>query len=125
MNPRWIAIPVITLVLFSAGHALLNEVPVAGAQTDRELSPEALAKKSGCLRCHGIEKWVVGPPYREIAERYKDDARARATLIETVKKGGKGNWSEGGVPMPPHAARVSASDTERLVDWVLSLKKED
>ncbi|MDH5694727.1 MAG: cytochrome C, partial [Gammaproteobacteria bacterium] len=44
-------------------------------------------------------------------------------LIEKVKKGGKGNWTQvtGGVPMPPYSPRVSDGDIETLVDFVLSL----
>ena len=48
-------------------------------------------------------------------------ARARENLIETVKNGGKGNWSalSRGVPMPPFGGRLSDDQIERLVAWVL------
>jgi cytochrome c len=91
--------------------------------TASQQDPQELARNAGCLRCHAIDKKVVGPPFRAVAERYKDDARARKALFDTVKKGGKGNWTEltGDVPMPPHSARLSAAEIQRLVDWVLSL----
>jgi cytochrome c len=45
-------------------------------------------------------------------------------LIETVKNGGKGHWTEvtGGVPMPPFSPRLTDAEITRLVDWILSLK---
>lgn len=63
------------------------------------------------------------PCVHDIAAEYKDNARARSALIEKVKKGGKGNWTEvtGGVPMPPHSRRMPDAEIQRLVDWVLGL----
>jgi cytochrome c len=78
-----------------------------------------LAKKSGCLVCHEVDKKLVGPAYREVAAKYAGDKTAEAKLIEKVKKGGSGVW--GGVPMPPNSL-VSDKDVKTLVEWVLSLK---
>lgn len=82
-----------------------------------------LAKASGCLACHAVDKKVVGPAWQDVAAKYKGDATARDALIAKVKAGGKGNWSEvtGGVPMPPYSPRVADADIEKLVDFVLSL----
>ena len=84
----------------------------------------ALARKSGCLACHSVEHKVVGPAWRDVAARYRDDAGAHERLIAKVKTGGKGNWTDvtGGVPMPPYSPRVADADIETLVDFVLSLK---
>ncbi len=83
----------------------------------------ALAKKSGCLACHSVEKKVVGPAWKDVATKYKGDAGARDAIIAKVKKGGKGNWTEvtGGIPMPPYSPRVADADIETLVDFVLGL----
>jgi len=130
MKARWIVIPTSALMIISAGYALATEALITEApttQSDQGLAPEALARKSGCFECHSIDKNVVGPAYREVARKYKGDANARAALIETVKKGGKGNWTDitHGVPMPPHGRRLSAGDITRLVDWILSLQDDD
>jgi cytochrome c len=84
-----------------------------------------LAKKSGCLACHSIDKKIVGPPWMEVSKRYLNDKDARDRLIKKVHTGGKGNWTEvtGGVPMPPYSPRVPDQDIESLVDFVLSLAK--
>ena len=80
---------------------------------------EALAKSSGCLACHTVDKKLVGPSYKEIADKYRKDKNAEATLIKKVKEGGKGNW--GDIPMPPNA-HVKDPDIKTLVVWVLSIK---
>jgi len=82
-----------------------------------------LAKKSGCLACHSVEKKIVGPAWKDVAAKYKGDAAAKAALIAKVKAGGKGNWTAvtGGAPMPPYSPRVADADIEKLVDFVLGL----
>ena len=84
-----------------------------------------LAKKSGCLACHSIEKKIVGPAWKDVAAKYKGDAGARDALIKKVHTGGKGNWTKvtGGAPMPPYSPRVSDENIEKLVDFVLGLAK--
>jgi len=83
-----------------------------------------LAKKSGCLACHSIEKKVVGPAWQDVSKRYKGQD-AKAQLVAKVKAGGKGNWTEvtKGVPMPPYSPRVTDENIEKLVDFVLALEK--
>jgi cytochrome c len=97
---------------------------LAAVQANAEEGLE-LAKKSGCLACHSVEKKIVGPAWQDVSNKYKGDAGARARLIEKIKKGGKGNWTEvtGGVPMPPYSPRVAEADIEKLVDFVLGLAK--
>ncbi len=78
-----------------------------------------LAKKSGCLACHSIDKKIVGPGWKEVADKYKGDAGAKENMIGKVKSGGKGTW--GAAPMPPYSPRVSDENIEKLVDFILAL----
>jgi len=105
MKARWLTIPAAAVMMMSMGQA----------SADLEL-----AKKSGCLACHSVEKKVVGPAWKDVGAKYAGDASAKATLIAKVKKGGKGTW--GPAPMPPYSPRVSDANIEKLVDFVLSLK---
>src|SRR5215510_4718898 len=113
MQARWLIIAALGLVIFTASHT---------ASTTQAPSAEQLAEKTGCLKCHSVDKKVIGPAYRDVAARYKNKADARAELIKIVRDGGKGHWTEitGGVPMPPHSAKLSTAEIETLVDWVLS-----
>jgi len=98
--------------------ALASALVAAPAMADLDL-----AKKSGCLACHSVEKKIVGPSWNDVAAKYKDDAGAKAALVATIKKGGKGNWTAvtGGVPMPPYSPRVSDANIEALTDFILAL----
>ena len=80
---------------------------------------EELAKKNACTACHAIDKKLVGPAYKDVANKYRGDKTAEAKLVEKVKKGGVGVWGQ--VPMPPNST-VSDADIKTLVKWVLSLK---
>jgi cytochrome c len=120
MNACCIAIPVGFLAVFAvfqSEHAIAVQ-----PQTDRTQAIEALAERSGCRRCHNVDSKSIGPAFHDIAAKYKDVAGIRGTLIEKVKKGGKGNWIDvtGGVPMPPHSGLLSEAEISRLVDWILS-----
>ncbi len=104
MNAKWLIAPVAAAALFVSGQA--------SADLD-------LAKKSGCLACHSIEKKIVGPSWKDVAAKYKGEAGARDLLIGKVKKGGKGTW--GPAPMPPYSPRVTDANIEKLVDFILGL----
>jgi cytochrome c len=80
---------------------------------------EALAKNNGCLACHTVDKKLVGPSYQQIAEKYRKDKGAEASLVKKVKAGGKGVW--GDIPMPPNA-HVKDADIQTMVQWILSLR---
>lgn len=120
MNLRWPTFLVIILMIISAGLTLQTQTSRAVPVQAKD--PETLAKDTGCLQCHGVDKQVVGPSYRDVAEKYKNRENARADLIKSVRDGSKGKWTDltGGAPMPPHSARLSAEEIERLVDWILA-----
>ena len=98
--------------------AALATLALALAATPALASLE-LATKSGCTACHAVDKKVVGPGYKEVADKYRADKKAEAMLFDKVKKGGVGTWGQ--VPMPPNA-QVKDEDVKALVKWILSLK---
>ena len=77
-----------------------------------------LAKAKNCMSCHAIDKKLVGPAYKDVAAKYKGDAKAPAMLAAKVKAGGKGVWGE--IPMPPN--NVTPEEANKLVAWVLIQK---
>ena len=94
-------------------------VAAAMAVTATAQANEKLAQSSGCMTCHGVDKKIIGPSYKEIAQKYGADKGAQAALEKKVKAGGKGVWGE--TPMPPNA-HVKDEDIKTLVSWVLSAK---
>ena len=110
-NAHWIVLCIAALTLSSA----------KGVLSDRGRSAEAQIKKSDCAECHTLRKASIGPSFHDIAVRYRNDPKARTALIETMKNGGKGNWTEvsHAVPMPPYSGRLADAEIQRIVDWVL------
>ena len=78
-----------------------------------------LLETHACSGCHSLDRRVVGPSFREIAQRYAGDAGAAARLAAKVRRGGQGAWGQ--VPMPP-AAGIPDPDLAKLLDWVLGQK---
>ena len=80
---------------------------------------QALAQKSGCLACHGVDKKVLGPAFKDVAAKYKGDKSAEGKLVAKVKAGGSGVW--GPMPMPANSPQVKDDDIKSIVQWILSL----
>jgi len=95
----------------SAGGATPDQI--AAATIDPGLG---LVNKYGCAACHGVENKIVGPGFKQVAEKYKGNTGAEALLVAKVKTGGSGTW--GSIPMPPQS-QVSDADVKTIVDWVL------
>lgn len=81
-----------------------------------QASPE-LAKSSGCLNCHMVDKKLVGPALKDVAAKYKADPKAVDYLAGKIQKGSQGVW--GPVPMPPNT-KVNEADAKTLAKWILS-----
>jgi len=70
-----------------------------------------VVKAKGCLNCHEVDKKKVGPAFKDIAAKHKDDKGAQASLAAKLKDG-KGH------------PKTAASDAEinAAVGYVLSTK---
>lgn len=101
-------------VLLSAALGLGLVVLAAPASADL-----ALATSKNCMSCHAVERKVLGPSFKDVAAKYKDDKGAVDTLANKIMKGGSGVW--GPVPMPANN-QVSEADARKLAAWVLSTK---
>ena len=78
----------------------------------------ALAQKGGCMACHGVDKKILGPAFKDVAAKYKGKG-AEAALVKKVKEGGSGVW--GPMPMPANTGKLSDDEFKGVVDWILSL----
>ena len=95
--------------------ALLLQAPISHAADG-----EAIVKKARCVACHTVDQKRVGPPYKDVAARYKGDAKAAAKLFDKVRTGGASAWGE--IPMLPHPAdKISDEDLKAAIQWILSL----
>jgi cytochrome c len=96
---------------FASGSSLAADVDAGAA--------EALAKKSGCLKCHAIDKKKDGPSFHETAEKLKGKPDAEARLYKhlttnpKIKVDGKEELHES--PKTKNEAEI-----KNLIAWVLS-----
>jgi cytochrome c len=84
-----------------------------------EAAAESLARKSGCFKCHAIDKKKDGPPYKEIAAKWKGkgDAEQKLTTHITtapkVKIDGKEEEHE-------QLKSKDSGEVKNVVQWILS-----
>jgi cytochrome c551/c552 len=99
---------------------LVSALPAAEAAklAASESDVADLAKRKACLTCHGIDKRIVGPAFKDVAARYRGDGGAEASLLRKLRRGGSGNW--GPLAMPPNPD-LAEDDAQTLLRWVLGL----
>jgi cytochrome c len=89
------------------------------AQAQDVAAAEALAKKSGCMKCHSVTAKKDGPSFKETAAKYKGKPDAEATLFKhlttnpTIKIDGKEERHES--PKTKNEAEV-----KNLIQFILS-----
>lgn len=71
-----------------------------------------LARTKRCTTCHAMDKEKVGPPFRQVAAKYKGNKNAKAALVARLRAG-------------KEHPEVKATDAElgTLVDYILSSGK--
>jgi cytochrome c len=87
--------------------------------TIEDKKEESLMKKSDCYTCHTSDTKLIGPSFKEIAERYPAKKNNIETLVDKIINGGSGNWGQ--VPMQAHS-NMSKTDATEIVNYILSLK---
>jgi len=102
----------------SSATSVLATAPADSLVKDPK-SPDALGLKYGCILCHGVDKKIVGPAFKDIAAKYRDDPARYAKIAEQVEKGGSGKW--GPALMPPFPM-VAKDEVKILSDWILLQK---
>jgi cytochrome c len=122
----------VLLVVFLAG----TRAAMASKQDDQEMN--ALAKASGCYLCHrieprkpgGQETLPPGPPWKEVARKYRNQPNSTERLTRTVLQGsgsypGDRHWKGKAreAQMPANALEISEADARKLVSWILALDK--
>ncbi len=105
-----------------------------GATSAAPVEMPALAKELNCVACHAIDHKVVGPAWRDVAERYTGKGVTTYTykgkvypliegLVMKVSQGGSGNW--GTMPMPANdPTGVKKAKIEELVKFEQNLARK-
>lgn len=106
-------LPVLSLMLCSlTASAAFAALPTAAETQD-------LARSKACLNCHQIDRKVIGPAFKDVAQRYRGQKGAEQQLVAKVLQGGQGAW--GPAAMPANR-QVDEAQARQIVRWVLALK---
>lgn len=101
-----------------------GEAAAAAPVADLSSNPDytkglELVGKSDCLTCHKVNDKLIGPSYKDVANKYEATEENISMLASKIIKGGKGVWGE--IPMTPHP-QISEEDAKAMVKYVLLLK---
>ena len=75
-----------------------------------------VAELYACSECHSPTMKVLGPSFKDIAAKYKDDKTAMESLSSKVRKGSVGVWGQ--IAMPPSA--IKDDELKLVLSWILS-----
>ncbi len=95
-----------------------SETTAVSEPAKTSLSGDQIIETLDCSGCHSVNERMIGPSYKEIAEKYSE--KDIELLASKIIEGGSGVW--GGVPMSPHP-QVSKEDAKKMVEYILSQKK--
>ncbi|NSL88866.1 PKD domain-containing protein [Chitinophaga sp. Mgbs1] len=95
----------------------------AGAPQGHQVITGAIAGKnimdvSDCKTCHKTDEKSIGPSFKQVAEKYKNDPAAPEMLAKKIISGGGGVWGE--TAMAAHPG-ISVGEARQLVEYIYSL----
>ena len=98
------AAPLVTSLLFS-DCAMATDMPVDAA---------------ACKACHSIENKIVGPAWKDIANKYAGDKEAAKKIAANITKGGKFGWNFGAMP-PKGGTQKTDAEIMKLAEFIVGL----
>jgi cytochrome c len=83
----------------------------AGPASSAAANVDPLLQKNNCLACHAAERKLVGPSWKDIAQKHAGKVEY---LTGKIRNGGSGVW--GAIPMP--AQNLSEADAKQIAAWL-------
>ncbi|WP_295128296.1 ThuA domain-containing protein [uncultured Chitinophaga sp.] len=77
-----------------------------------------MVESGDCKSCHKVDEKSIGPSFKQVAEKYKGDAKASDYLADKIIKGGGGVWGETAMSAHP---TITKGEAKQIAEWVLSL----
>jgi cytochrome c len=71
-----------------------------------------------CKTCHKENEKSIGPAYKAVADKYRNDPKATDYLMDKIIKGGGGVWGETAMAAHPD---LKKEDAQKIVSWIMSL----
>ncbi len=91
---------------------------VGGSALAAQMPPAGQAK---CGACHAVDRKVVGPAFKDVSAKYKNDKQAAGKIAASITKGGSFGWKLGN--MPPRGMGASDADIAALSSFIAGLAK--
>ena len=85
------------------------------------VAAEQMVRQNGCFKCHSIEKKKDGPPYKEVAAKYKGKPEAEARLTTHITTGEKAKFPDGHEEEHKIIKTKDPAEIKNVVQWILSL----
>ena len=99
--------------------AVFLSASVLMADAADDAAAGALAKKSGCLKCHSVDKKKDGPSFKETAAKYKGKPDAEQKLVTHLTTNPKIKI-DGKEETHDSLKTKNPADVKNVVEWVLS-----
>jgi cytochrome c len=109
----------IPLSIIGIAAAAFSGMSYAAVNADADAAA-ALAKKSGCLKCHAIDKDKTGSSFKKIAEKWRGKADAEAKLIDNLTKAPKVKQKDGTEEEHKVIETKDMSEIKNVIGWILS-----
>jgi cytochrome c len=97
-------------------------IPDKSADPDYQKGLAIVAEpKNLCLTCHKVDEKLVGPAYRDVANKYEMSEENINLLSAKVIQGGTGVWGEVAMPVNNN---ISPEDAKAAVKYILMLRNK-
>ncbi len=90
-------------------------------QVSAAVTGKALTQAMDCKTCHKEAEASIGPNYKEVAMKYKDQRNALNYLQRKIVAGGSGVWGE--VMMPAHP-KITSDESRQIAMYIRSLASD-
>ena len=81
---------------------------------------EALAKSSMCLNCHDVTNKKIGPPYHEVAKKFKGVDGAEEKIVHHMTSGPMVKMPTGQMMKHMIIGTKDPAKLKNLAEWILS-----
>jgi cytochrome c len=108
------------LILLFIGPCMLVWSNLVAAQSAVDAkAAEALAKKSGCLKCHSVSQKKDGPAFKDVAASHKGKSDAEAKLYTFLTTNPKVKI-DGAEEAHDSLKTKNEAEVRNVVRWILS-----
>jgi cytochrome c len=92
-------------------------VVVIGLLSGAAMAVDMPAAGKYCLACHAVASQKVGPSYKSVADKYRNNPEAANILFKEVRSGKHNELTK--VDMPAQGV-ISTPDLKQMIAWILS-----